>query len=353
MPVTTVKADQVRGEGRNRYTTSESTQSAHHVNSRNHKKRNNNKKYHAPKPIKHCRATQLTPRFDLVTDVMAVDLEGCQKNGEQFAGSLSVANEYKQGVYDTFVDHGGYRTENEFINALPPKSMGLGVYWKDLAPWNGAHPVKQVIQSFIDLAAGRTIIFHDYGADRRMLDHSAGMCGLTIPWHEIKVRDTQQYRGYWFANTNPHTGPALKDVVAKQLPDLKFRLVEHGSLEDSIATMLLYLLQRDAIEAMYTPVASHAAVKSEAESGDSRSNSMSSAGEPQTPHAEGSICAAVEGITIDDPLDSVNVETQGAFEPSQTTNQVKNAYTVPFPTINKIGGKTWAQSAAAAKPAAK
>ncbi|KAK4895744.1 hypothetical protein LTR27_006226 [Elasticomyces elasticus] len=290
MPVTTVKADQVRGEGRNRY-----TQSSHHVNSHNHKKRNNKQKYHAPKPTNHCRATQLTPRFDLVTDVMAVDLEGCQRNGERFAGSLSVANEYKQGVYDIFVDHGGYRTENEFINSLPPKSLGLGVYWKDLALWNGAQPVKQVIQSFIDLAAGRTIIFHDYEADKRMLDHSAGMCDLTIPWHEIKVRDTQQYRGYWFANTNPHTGPALKDVVAKQLPDLKFRLAEHGSLEDAIATMLLYLLQRDAIEAM---------------------------------------------------------ESQGALiGPSQTTTQTKNAPAAPFPTINQMGGKSWAQLAADSKPA--
>ncbi|KAK5709935.1 hypothetical protein LTR17_019323 [Elasticomyces elasticus] len=348
MPVTTVEADQVHGEGRNRYTTSGSPRYANHGNSHNNKKRNNNQKYHAPQPTNHCRATQLSPRFDLVTDVMALDLEGCQRNGEQFAGSLSVANEYTQGVYDTFVDHGGYRTENEFINALPPKSIGLSVYWKDLAPWNGAQPVKQVIQSFIDLAAGRTIIFHVYEADKRMLDHSAGMCGLTIPWHEIKVRDTQQYCGYWFASTNPRTGPALKDVVAKQLPDMEFRLPEHGSLEDAIATMLLYLLQRDAIEAMYTPVVSHTAVKSEAESGDSHPNSAPSADAPRTPDAEGSICVSVEGITIEDP----HGQSQGALiAPSQTTTRVKNAYAAAFPTINKSGAKSWAQLAAAAKPA--
>ncbi|TKA61608.1 hypothetical protein B0A55_11217 [Friedmanniomyces simplex] len=216
---------------------------------------------------------------------MAADLEGCQRNGVQYVGSLSIANAHKRGVYDIFADHGGYRTEDEFINQPPPASKKLGVYWRDLAPHNGAQPIKDVIQNFVDLAVGRIMVFHDSGADKRMLDHSAAVCGLTIPWDKISVRDTQKYRQYWFNNTNSRTGPSLKDVVEEHLPWMKFREGEHNSLEDAVATLHLYLLDQESIDAMYAPFAS----PTSAEDNSAASDDTSSASTPETPTTENSL----------------------------------------------------------------
>ena len=248
MPVNIASADQVKTRGRGRASNSDpynnSTSDYSNGSSSSGVCR-------TARALRRSRAAQVTPRFDLVTEVMAVDLEGCQRNGVHYDGNLAVANDTELCVYDTFTDHGGYQTDEQFIHQLPPIKKRLGVYWRDLAPWNGAQPIKEVIQHFIDLAAGRTIVFHDAAADKRMLEASAGMCGLTIPWADIKVRDTQKFPGYWMADSQL-PGPSLKKAV-KEFLGFDIQVDEHTAFEDAAKTMALYQLSKAAIEAFYAP----------------------------------------------------------------------------------------------------
>lgn len=94
-----------------------------------------------------------------------MDLEGCQRYGTHYVGSFSAVNRSKQTVYDVFADHGGWRTDEQFITAIPPKRFGVN--WPDLNPANGARPIEEVLENAIQLMAGRTVVFHDAGADMR------------------------------------------------------------------------------------------------------------------------------------------------------------------------------------------
>ena len=237
MPVNTATAEQVRGTGRRRYTTTAAPPS-----NRFHNRRND---IHYPRqPAYKCRATQTTARFDLAEDVSAWDIEGADRGNVPYVGSLSGVNISKrQCLLDTFADHGGYRTDHQFINHLPPLGLNLGVVWKDLNPRNGARPIKEVIESFITLTKGRTVILHSAKGDKARLDNSAAMCGLIIPWSTITVYDTQKYPDFWRLIKHKYQpGPGLKNLTAKLWPEMSLQTSGHNSLQDAIATMLLYLL---------------------------------------------------------------------------------------------------------------
>ncbi|TKA80586.1 hypothetical protein B0A55_02904 [Friedmanniomyces simplex] len=55
---------------------------------------------------------------------------------------------------------------------------------------NEDHQAREVFEDFIALVKGHVVIFHDFRADKDKLDNSASMCGMTIPWNDITVRDT-------------------------------------------------------------------------------------------------------------------------------------------------------------------
>ncbi|KAK5694793.1 hypothetical protein LTR97_009383 [Elasticomyces elasticus] len=258
MPVTTATADQVRREGRNA------------TISTNFQQRNGTSKYSGSygqqrsndrqraRMIKRSSATQLWPRFDLVTDVLAFDIEGCERYGVHYVGSLSGVNEKKECALDVFADHGGHGTDEVWIKSVPPLYLNLGVKHRDLAPYNGARPIEEIVDDFINLATGRTVIFHDFRADKELLDNSAAKAGVTIPWDSITVRDTQKFAGYWLPDTRM-PGPALKNLADKFLPLMKLQQNGHNSREDAIATILLYLRERTAIEKQYRDAATAAA----------------------------------------------------------------------------------------------
>ncbi|TKA29590.1 hypothetical protein B0A50_03603 [Salinomyces thailandicus] len=193
------------------------------------------------------RATQITRAWSLVTPVLTVDLEGCQRDRKSFVGSISICNEQEQAVYDVYGDHGGFRTKDQFITGLPPKSLNLGVDWADLNPKNGAKPIKEVLENVAKLFEGRTVVFHDYKSDRRMMDASSAMCGVQIPWDTVTVRDTQRFSGYqkYACGSN---GPALK-VLAQQVLNIQgFQENGHRSLTDAVATYRLYAREKRAFE---------------------------------------------------------------------------------------------------------
>ncbi|KAK3070156.1 hypothetical protein LTR53_010964 [Teratosphaeriaceae sp. CCFEE 6253] len=249
MPVNTASASQVHGQGHDR-------RIGPAVLDECRGDRGAPRLYHQRS---RCRAVQLTPRFDLLvpSSCVSFDLEGCQHNGAQHVGSISGADDQGKTVWDTYADHGGYGTREAYINGLPPKRMKLGVQGSDLAPWNGAQPIKEVIQNFIDLAVDRVVVFHDAKSDRLMLDTSARMCSMVIPWGRITIRDTQKYTGFWeavareFEKTVYHPGPSLKDLATIYLPEMSLQADEHRSLPDAIATMRLYQMYQAEIEAEY------------------------------------------------------------------------------------------------------
>ncbi|KAK5119886.1 hypothetical protein LTR85_007212 [Meristemomyces frigidus] len=287
MVVNTAPANQVRGSGRSRYVdTPSSSYGTGPYGGRHY--------HHAARPRYQCRAVQTTPAWEKVTDLMAVDLEGCQRNGTHYVGSFSAVSRCKQTVYDVFADHGGWRTDEQFITALPPKYLNLGVDWPDLNPANGARPIQEVLENAIELMVGRTIVFHDAGADMRMLNHSAAMCGIEIPWSKITIRDTQRFHGWqWFARG--HQGPALKDCVAQILKIQNFQANGHSGRDDAAHTMELYLREEAAIERQYasmTTVQQTAALASSSAGTDSESEEKSAA---QTPGTSPSIDGLVEG----------------------------------------------------------
>ncbi|KAK5683076.1 hypothetical protein LTS10_004606 [Elasticomyces elasticus] len=258
MPVTIATADQVRREGRNvSVSTTHQQRNGTGKYSGSYGQQRNNDRQRA-RMIKRSRATQLWPRFDLVTDVLAFNIEGCERYGVHYVGSLSGINEKKECVLDVFADHGGHGTDEVWIKSVPPLHLNLGVKYRDLAPYNGARPIEEIIDDFINLAKGRTVIFHDFHADKELLDNSAAKAGVTIPWDAITVRDTQKFAGYWLPGTRI-PGPALKKLADKFLPLMKLQQNGHNSREDAIATILLYLRERAAIEKQYKDAASAAA----------------------------------------------------------------------------------------------
>ncbi|KAK4895746.1 hypothetical protein LTR27_006228 [Elasticomyces elasticus] len=152
MPVTTATADQVRREGRNAsiFTNFQQGNGTSKYSGSYGQQRNIDRQ--RARMIKRSRATQLWPRFDLVTDVLAFDIEGCERYGVHYVGSLSGVNEKKECVLDVFADHGGHGTEDVWIKSVPPLHLNLGVKYRDLAPYNGARPIEEIIEDFINLA---------------------------------------------------------------------------------------------------------------------------------------------------------------------------------------------------------
>ncbi|KAK3115898.1 hypothetical protein LTR53_004286 [Teratosphaeriaceae sp. CCFEE 6253] len=274
----------------------------------------------------------LTPRLDLITGIMSVDLEGCQRDGVHYVGSLSLANEGGVCVYDTFADHGGYKTDGRFITALPPKHLHLGVEWSDLSPRNGAQPIREIIAHFIGLAVGRTVVFHDYGADRRMLDASASMCNITIPWASINVRDTQKYLGYWSPNLQ-QPGPSLRSV-AKEFLGIDIQVKAHTSFEDAVVTMQLYKLNQAAIEASHAPAPAPAVATraiADAEAGEESTQSThSTSPSPNTPTTETSTSISRSETVSMDGLDYAMSKMQKASGSKAPAEQV-TTHTQPEP----------------------
>lgn len=246
MVVNTVSADQVRGNGRSRFIAPQPN--THYNNPNGNRNRN-----HTAHPRYQCRAIQTTPAWDLATDVMGVDLEGCERDRLHYVGKE------KKVVYDTFADDGGFKTPQQFIKKLPPKPKNLGVDWQDMYPWNGARPIREVIENAIQLMVGRTIVFHSAGNDVRMLDHSAEMCGLAIPWDRITLRDTQRFVGWQYLAAGS-SGPSLRTCAANLLHLPNFQGSGHTSRDDAKATIELYLLEQAAIERQYASNATEMAI---------------------------------------------------------------------------------------------
>ncbi|KAK4544271.1 hypothetical protein LTR36_004481 [Oleoguttula mirabilis] len=252
---------------------------------------------------------------------MAVDLEGCQRYGTHYVGSFSAASRSRETVYDVFADHGGWRTDEQFITALPPKFKNLGVDWPDLNPANGATPIKEVLENAVQLMVCRTIIFHDAGADMRMLNRSAALCGIAIPWDQITIRDTQKFHGWqWFALGHP--GPSLRDCVAQILKIPNFQANGHTGRDDAAHTMELYLREEAAIERQYadmTPGQQAAALASSSAGTDSESEEKFTTDTPGTSPSIDGLVEAMPKASINLDIGTAAVKTTDSGAPQAPT----------------------------------
>ena len=200
--------------------------------------------------VSKMRALAPQPRWHLITPKIAFDCEfqnvldpriwneKHQRWGKQrpLVGRLSFTNYYGEIIYDVFAY---YTHPPPLVTMLPPRSLGLGVYWPDIKPKNGARPIEEVEQNVRDIIRGAIVVGHaihnDIGVlSQGMFDEVAG------------TRDTQQYSAY--REYGGRMGPKLS-VLTSEVLGRMIQGAEHSSAEDGIATMDLYKLGEAEIEA--------------------------------------------------------------------------------------------------------
>lgn len=181
----------------------------------------------------YCRATQTTPRWDLVKEgmTMAFDSEFqlIEKGGLniQRHGRVSVVNEAGQVILDTFVAYDNEPGTTKKMN--PPR---FGVLWEDLKSDNGAQRGKVVEGWLVQMFRKCTVVLHDYRGDE------AAFYLEKEPFKNSTIVDTQLLYG----DMNPSgRGPRL-DVAAQAVLG---RVIQAGGIhcpvEDTRATMDLLL----------------------------------------------------------------------------------------------------------------
>lgn len=173
-----------------------------------------------------CKATQTTPRWDLLSkdpnEPLAIDIEfqECKREGAEKwhhrIGRIAFVNTKGDTIYDTYVR---YEDEKDLAAKVNPR---FGVTWRDLKIQNGAQPIQEVEWDLSKIMCGRIIIGHgmrlDIGAIEKKL------------WDGVeKIVDTQHIYGQ----------VGLGKLVDRYLHDIEFTW--HDPTHDAKATMLLYL----------------------------------------------------------------------------------------------------------------
>ncbi|CZT21353.1 uncharacterized protein RCC_07216 [Ramularia collo-cygni] len=180
------------------------------------------------------RAVQPTPRFDLITPIIALDgefqLAKVESTGKhiQRIGRISIVNYFGHVIFDAFVH---YPDEDGFTKKLPPRCLGLGVYKQDVQLRNGALPIHQVEQIVRAISKDCVNVGHAFKNDIAVFH--------PFVFDGVKKRDTQMLPEYRQYATGSRRLPKLS-VLAKEILNVVIQGVEHSSVEDAQATMLLY-----------------------------------------------------------------------------------------------------------------
>ena len=217
--------------------------------------------------FRYCRAEQTTPRFDLIGkgEVIAMDVEGVELPHEEGmrkkgVGRLSIVTQRGEVVYDTFC----YYPE-EVDHRPAPKRLGLGVYWPDIKPWNGARPVEEALrhaQTACEKASAvvthslRNEVNYMRGGDLRaineltLVETTVNVGGFLL--QNFKTYDTQMFEEYRVHATGRQRLPKSK-VLAKKVLNRDIQDGDHSSVDDATATMDLFLRRRNVFEALAPP----------------------------------------------------------------------------------------------------
>lgn len=122
-----------------------------------------------------CKATQTTPRWDLLSkdsnEPLAVDIEfqECkapdQEKWHHRIGRIAFVNTRGKVIYDTFVR---YEDEKDLSMKMGPKRFGAT--WQDIKLENGAKPIHEAEWELRKIMFGRKIIGHGLRLDIKAID---------------------------------------------------------------------------------------------------------------------------------------------------------------------------------------
>ena len=178
----------------------------------------------------NCRATQRTPRIDLLKDLeepFAVDIEfqefrqkGAAKWNHRI-GRIGIVNTRGDIIYDTYVRYDW--DENIEVKMPPPV---FGVTYQDISIANGAKPIGEAKKDINRVMLGRTIIGHGMRLDIRALSP-----------------EFDDIRNLTFVDTQHIYGQVKLSTLAEAHLSMLIQDETHDPAEDAIAAMLLYLRQ--------------------------------------------------------------------------------------------------------------
>lgn len=103
------------------------------------------------------------PRYEFLTEKMAIDCEMMRSNIGQVLGRISIVNYDSKVIFDTFVSYPEYIT----IANTDEKFSGIG--WSDIEPENGAQPFAEVQQQIIEILCNRIVVGHDIQKDFKVI----------------------------------------------------------------------------------------------------------------------------------------------------------------------------------------
>ncbi|SMR60153.1 unnamed protein product [Zymoseptoria tritici ST99CH_3D1] len=196
------------------------------------------------------RAIQPTPRFDLITKTIAIDIEfiiftpnphrvavPVRAKKRSLPGRVSIVNNRGETIYDVFVY---YKKSGRYTIAPPPPHLRMGVYEKDVLPSNGARPAKEVFDNVRKIVEGRIVVGHAIKNDVKSFPREI--------FEGVQIRDTQlleEYRNH--ATDQINRMPKLARLAGVVL-GRSIQGPEHSSVEDAVATMDLYRLREGEFE---------------------------------------------------------------------------------------------------------
>ncbi|KAK5692315.1 hypothetical protein LTR17_025393 [Elasticomyces elasticus] len=195
------------------------------------------------------RALQIVPLFDRITRIIAVDIEFQQVYVESLGkhrhriGRLSFVNYDGKVIYDVFAF---YPEEDGKTKKLTPRKYGMGIYWEDISPANGARPVIEVE------AYAREIMLQAEIVVGHAIKNDIKVCSNGL-FEGISLRDTQLHEPYRNKyGKRPQREPKLT-VLAWELLAWNIQGKEHLSAEDAAATMFVLREDEEAIHAAQGP----------------------------------------------------------------------------------------------------
>ncbi|SMQ53707.1 unnamed protein product [Zymoseptoria tritici ST99CH_3D7] len=253
------------------------------------------------------RALQPQPRWDLVTEYMALDVEFQMENdhstgrNRQKPGRVSMTNSDGKIVYDVFVYFPSKKGHHYWRNS---RAQNFGCYNADVKPSNGARPIAEVEENVHNLFANSVAVGHAVLNDLEIWE--------SWVFNGVAYRDTQKiakYQQFALAAKDPSLSRLAMFVLNRPF---RSEGGEHSSVEDAQATMELYLLGEPECEIEQANWYYHSNVTAEYYEEDSAEMN-------EAPHEENSPQEAVVG--------ELDAEVDG---PPEHSKRVGNT---PFPAV--------------------
>ncbi|KAK5119819.1 hypothetical protein LTR85_007145 [Meristemomyces frigidus] len=188
---------------------------------------------HVSKKPYVCRATQTTPRFDLLLpgEPVALDIEfqtylpiGSPK-WIQRLGRPTLRNTRGHTILDVYCY---YPTEKGVKKGTPPKRFNVA--WPDLMKQHGAKPAQTVEKWIATIVKDRTVVVHDRRGDLTAFQYEQEA------FKDSKIVDTQAVYSHLTRSRRP--GLAL---CAEEELGIIIQEDSHSPVEDADATMQLFL----------------------------------------------------------------------------------------------------------------